>query len=121
MEFDIDFLVDTGASATCIMPSDVRRLTEVNSDAIASLLRPTSAIRGIGGSAERWLLPATLVLTHEDGRTTEFDFRLSIVQDSRMLGLPSIMERDVLEAGRFEMVPILERVIFDAPEGAFVF
>jgi hypothetical protein len=120
-EFDIDFLVDTGSSATCIMPSDMRRLSAVASNAIVSFLRPTSNIRGVGGSAERWVLQATLVLSHVDGRTTEFDFSLSIVQDARMIGLPSIIGRDVLEVGRFEMVPILERVIFDAPDGAFVF
>lgn len=100
-------LADTGASRTILVDRDVRSLRIP-----AGSLEPSSlAIVGIGGSVRSFSLPAVDVTwASEEGDVTErLDLsvaqhdldRLPPAEVSRILRLPSVLGRDLLNRFRF--------------------
>jgi hypothetical protein len=100
-------LADTGASRTILLDRDVRSLRIP-----AGSLEPSSlAIVGIGGSVRSFLIPAVDVTwASDEGDVTErlnlsaaqHDLdRLPPEEASRILRLPSVLGRDLLNRFRF--------------------
>ena len=111
----VNFLVDTGATATSLHPDDGQRIHCPFDE-----LRDLSSFAGVGGSHSYYREPAVVVLYDSDGART-FDIILSIsrpqlpsASEPRPIvnRLPSLLGRDVLNRLRMD---------YDFPAGRLQF
>jgi hypothetical protein len=110
----VTFLVDTGASHSCLSVDD---LPLMDPDFITRLAtRPTDqAFRGIGGVIFPRMTEAAISLAHDDGALSAFELDLALMVDPSYAGLPSILGRDILFHGRLEFDPDSRSVFFYPP------
>ena len=114
----VDFVLDTGASVTCLHPSDA--IQEVGIDPVV-LTDPTrwanvTAFGGIGGATSYFTTPAEYALVHSDGQITLIDGTINVAQwTPANQSLPSVLGWDILEhfslfvdpsSGRLELTPL---------------
>lgn len=102
----IDFLIDTGASGTCIHPRDaVGRLRIPIQDLMSgSLWNDTANFSGVGGVAQMRITDAAVSFAHDDGsaEVVTIDTQLAVPTSSND-HLPSLLGWDVLKHFRLEM------------------
>ena len=114
----ISFLVDTGATQSCVGITDLLRLTPEGQKNMPTQ-RSQIEMRGIGGS----IIPSTTLagigFTHDDGQTTMFALSLSLIDETEAAGLPALLGRDILFRGDLIFDPAAGRVVFDLPVGSF--
>ena len=102
----VSLLIDTGASTTALLDLDAMRFGISLDYARNNLLQPSRKIIGIGGAAETFVIPGTeLTFRAEDNviiETTDLYIvlhdpkRLGLENYERVLLLPSILGRDVI-------------------------
>jgi hypothetical protein len=63
---------------------------------------------------------AHIALTHEDSAVSHLELDVALLLDPNVLGLPSVLGRDVLYRGHLHFDPSAGGVYFDAPKGSFV-
>jgi hypothetical protein len=100
-------LADTGASRTVLMDREVRQLGL----SVAALQPAPGAIVGVGGSVQSWVLPAVDVVLSGDAGDVVLRRDLWVVQHdlqhlspqevSRILQIPSVLGRDLMNHFRF--------------------
>jgi hypothetical protein len=96
----VDFLVDTGASTTCLHPRDAVKAMGISA---ARLLHPDQwpqhrSAAGVGGSSLYYVVPARYAFLHEDGRRDVHLGELAIAQLRHdNLTLPSLLGWDLLQ------------------------
>jgi hypothetical protein len=117
---EVSFLIDTGAALTSLLPTDVLRLTPTEVQLLPEVLRAEDiAVRGIGGSVSRWTTPASLLFIHDSGDQTVIRLDVTVMLDTSLAGLPSLLGRDVLGLGRLHADGPRQLVEFDISLGEF--
>ena len=109
IEERVRFLVDSGASNTCLHPRDARALS-VRFDQLADI----GELQGVGGGSPYFREPA--ILEFSDGRQTRFyGVRLLIAEPRGMRngGLPSLLGRDVVNQWYMHYDPTNGRLEFE--------
>jgi len=107
VQFDVNFVVDTASTDTCIHPRDaglpdripIRTLMD------AGLWRAQRQHAGIGGDATYFMAACTYVFHHEDGSEQRLQATIDIAQPTLAnFGVPSVLGWDVLQhfAMRFD-------------------
>ena len=99
-----DFMVDTGASATVLMPTDIKALGMKMAALDPSTLKSST---GVGGPVRTYPMNATLHFTeglHWNGRVVVLDIDQFKLGDSPD-GVPSLLGRDFLNLCHFEADP----------------
>ena len=113
---DVAFVLDSGASTSCLMPGDVVR---VPPEVAALAIQPQSPpLFGVGGSVPRSSTVVVISLRHEGGNRSFIQLRISAIMQSSAIGLPSLLGRDVLMLARVVLDPEAETVTFDLPPGS---
>ena len=95
----IQFLLDTGATTSCLHPDDAVLRMGVTFPQFEQLLQSGSPapIRGVGGSVPYFHVPATYFFLHEDIRLETILGEILVAVPSREnRGLPSLLGWDVL-------------------------
>ena len=95
----LDFLIDTGADMTTIMPADALRLWPdyLTHNWVTDPL--ATPIGGIGGQVLVTPLATQIAFDEDFGGTTSANRNLSVVQwDPSMLMFPSLLGRDIMSA-----------------------
>ena len=101
----VNFLLDTGATTSCIHPLDSVRSLGLP---VAQLATPPAdwvpeISSGIGGSSSYYRHPATYALRHDDGQWDIFGGQLRIGQiTAQNTRIPSLLGWDVLQ--QFQLV-----------------
>jgi hypothetical protein len=95
----IDFLLDTGASTSCVHPQDAT--ARLGIDAIAlrtpSLWPRQRGAQGVGGTAIDFITPAHYALRRDDGGWDTYQDDLAIARStSANQTLPSLLGWDIL-------------------------
>lgn len=96
----VDFLIDTGATATVLHPGDAIHIVGINPKALASpqLWAQQQTIGGIGGAATIYIEPASYGFFHEDGTPQLVQGNICIAQPtSANRSVPSLLGWDVLQ------------------------
>jgi hypothetical protein len=113
----VEFVLDTGASATCLHPSDALGVSGIDLTMLTDAARwsVTSTFRGIGGGVSYFTTPAQYGFLHDDGRLYIVDGTINIAQWTLTnQSLPSLLGWDVLAnfslyansaTGRLELTP----------------
>lgn len=102
----IQFLIDTGSSATAVHPNDARlgfgvSLAEIRSRPDWPNPQPSL---GVGGRATYFALPATYAFVHDDGHWEEISGNVDVAEpNATNHTLPSILGWDMLEQFRVTM------------------
>ena len=93
----IRFLVDTGSDITALHPADSRRL--VTARAWEAVRRhPAARPGGAGQNVPYYVVPASIVFTHDDGKIQSVEIDLYIAEpDPRNERMESLLGRDVLQ------------------------
>jgi hypothetical protein len=101
----VDFVIDTGASETCVHPADSMAALQIDVELLDSPSRWPSVLRasGIGGSASYFPVPASFAFFHDDGTPLVLEGKIDIARithtNRRVL---SLLGWDLLK--RFEVV-----------------
>ncbi len=91
MEWEMDFLLDTGADHTCIHPTDA-----IDARIPFDLLQNEVSSSGVGGGALYYLERAFLVF-QDDAQTRIYDVQLLIARPTTgNRVLPSLLGRDII-------------------------
>ncbi len=101
----VSFLVDTGASTTCLHPHDAMSVLRLKADRLADpVLWPVQEpYFGVGGASVSYVVPVRYLFRHEDGQEQMLRGDLRIAQLTRANEmLPSLLGWDVLQ--HFELV-----------------
>lgn len=109
IQSDISFLVDTGADKTTLLPADGLRMGV----AYEALTRSPSPSVGIGGTSHNYAEQA-VALFNEPGTTLyayQIDLEIIKPKDS-LMGLPSLLGRDVLNRWRMRYSPTTNHLTF---------
>jgi hypothetical protein len=96
----VHFLIDTGATSTCLHPRDAMFALGLDPVELADPERwpDRSYSRGIGGSVEYYRLPAQYLFIHDDMRPELIHSSIFIAQlRAENQGLPSLLGRDLLQ------------------------
>lgn len=102
--FEVDFLLDTGASRSCLHPSDAIAGAGIRRAALAdpARWRQHEPPRGVGGESIYYVTLATYAFVTDAGEAQVVDGHIRIGQlRPGSLGLPSLLGWDVLQ---FEIV-----------------
>jgi hypothetical protein len=98
----IDFLIDTGASTTCLHPRDA--LVSVGIDAVKLAFPhhwPASqhqTTQGIGGTCTNYVVPAQYAFYQDDGQVRTLNGTIAIAQlRLENQALPSLLGWDILQ------------------------
>jgi hypothetical protein len=114
----VDFVLDTGASATCIHPADAIQHVGLDPVMLTDPSRWPNAVAfgGIGGSVNYFTTPAEYALVHDPGEVTFLAGTIKVAQWTQTnQSLPSLLGWDVLAefrlycdpgAGRLELTPL---------------
>ncbi len=95
---DLDFIVDTGADSTVLMPGD-----GLSAGLDYSMLRGTTTSLGLGGASESFVEPALLAFLEVERSLCVYSMQLEICRpSSEIMHVPSLLGRDIL--GRWLMV-----------------
>ena len=108
---DVSFLIDTGADATVLHPTDARALLRGGLHRIPFENDPRRAAGlGVGGGVERVVRDATLTLRSVDGESYLMEMPILVARpmpaepgDHGNWRLPSLLGRDFLRHFRFEL------------------
>lgn len=95
----VDFLVDTGATLTCLHPKDAIFLLGLDPAALADPTRWSDRVptAGIGGSVEYYRVSARYLFIHEEIAPQQIDAPIHIAQlRAENQQLPSLLGRDLL-------------------------
>lgn len=97
----VDFVIDSGASVTCLHPADARGrlgLTMERYRELEQVAPPDRSISGISGLVEYFVVPAQYLLVHEDGAVRRIDAHIRTAPprpgDER---IPSLIGWDILQ------------------------
>lgn len=96
----VGFLLDTGASSTCLHPLDAVTSVGIST---ARLALPgnwtrTESRSGVGGSATYYVVPVTYAFLHHDRRLQLLETEISIAQLTvTNRSLPSLLGWDILQ------------------------
>jgi hypothetical protein len=112
----VSFLVDTGATSTCIGITDLLRLSQ-NSQNRLPMTPVPHGMRGIGGSITPCVTPAAIGFVHDDGQTSLFDLSLNMMIGQEAVGIPALLGRDILYRGDLQFHPKAGLVLLDLPVG----
>ena len=105
---DMSFLVDTGADRSLLMPGDGRRLAID----YAELGEATSGSIGIGGRTTNFEEQALLIFSERHAVYT-YQIELAISRfNNRILRLPSLLGRDIIDRWRMVYSPSQDRLNF---------
>jgi hypothetical protein len=115
---EVSFLVDTGATHTCISLIDLLRLSSQVPETIAISHR--DPLWGLGGAVPGLATPASVAFLHEDSTTSRFVLDVGLLLSPDTAGIPSVLGRDILFRGDLHFDPAAGAVYFDAPRGSFV-
>ena len=102
----LDFLVDSGASDSCIHPQDARgRLGISDSMLSSSRLWPSiRSTRGVGGSSMSYRHPAVYGFLHDDGNLQQIEGDIDVAQPTPANAtFPSLLGWDILRYFRIEL------------------
>lgn len=109
LDSEIDFLLDTGADATCLHPGDLRRIG-IESDfvPVGNVIEPS----GIGGRGRYF--EETAVLFFEDSSTVRlYAVNLYVAEpNENMEHLPSVLGRDIINRWSMTYDPANDRLEF---------
>lgn len=106
---DISFLVDTGADASLLNPSDVMRMG-VDLD----LLEGAAESVGLGGAIQCFVEPAWVIFTADDGTAYIYEVGLEIAPaQPDTLDLPSLLGREILDRWRMVYDPTVGELEFE--------
>lgn len=105
---DIEFLLDTGADATSLMPNDMA-LMGVD---ISRIRERYQSVRGVGGQARYKTTKAVLRFQDHDafGHFQEFEIDIHLMAGREGQQLPSLLGRDVLNECECTLDGVRERV-----------
>jgi hypothetical protein len=102
----IDFLVDSGATGSCVHPQDAMLRLGLSEAMLSSpqFWASTRVSRGVGGEATSYVHPATYTFVHDDGRLQQIDGDIHIAQlTPTNLDIPSLLGWDILRFFRIEL------------------
>jgi hypothetical protein len=103
----VEFIIDTGASDTCLHPSDALDRLRFSDPELAGLPRIARANRvlaGITGTAVYFAVPARYILAQDDGTPRVIDGEIQIAQPtSGNRLLPSVLGWDLLQHFRITL------------------
>jgi hypothetical protein len=107
-KFPVTFLVDTGSDDTVLMPIDIKRICidhGFTHEKIEDLGKEDESYGSAGKSVD-FLFPGHVTFRGEDGVSYSWsvDFRLPRITDD-ILGLPSLLGRDVMKHWRTTFDP----------------
>lgn len=113
----VEFLVDTGAMPTALMPVDVLRLHGAGTPEFLQKLRalPTQRSEGIGGAVVYDQAPAHVGLRHEDSSISDFEVPIQIADPQMQSTRRSILGFTVLGQVHLHIHGPSLTVILDAP------
>ena len=113
---DIEFLVDTGADATSLMPDD---MAFMGVD-ISRVRGRYQRVDGVGGEARYKTTKAVLRFQDHDafGHFQEFEIDIHLMAGREGQGLPSLLGRDILNECESTFDAIRERVALKRLTGA---
>lgn len=111
----VRFVVDSGADATLVLPTDY----EPEGPPYSALRKfPLAESRGYGGSIEARSVPVALYLRHENGRYDRIGLKAEFAKpDEAADGLPSVLGRDVIDLYRLTLDRSVGLVVLDAAHG----
>jgi hypothetical protein len=102
----IEFVIDTGASATCLHPRDARqrlRFTREDFTDLPRIAREDRSLAGITAAAVYYTTPARYIMADDGGTPQVIDAEIRIAEPSAgNQELPSVLGWDILE--RFRIV-----------------
>lgn len=102
----VEFVLDTGASASCLHPRDAIERLGFTEDELASLrgaARAEQSFAGITGAGVYFVVLASYLLAHDDGRLDVIDGEVRIAQPAPgNATIPSVLGWDIL--GQFRIV-----------------
>ena len=105
----VEFLVDTGADTSALMPRDSVRL----GIPFTQLARGPGSI-GIGGPSNEYVARASISFLDSDGRIHSYLLDLAIVgAGSGVDVLPSLLGRDILNRWRMVYDPSIDELSFE--------
>ena len=96
----LDFLLDTGATSTCLHPQDAIVRVGISPAALATphLWPSVTSSQGIGGPAGYYSHPAVYAFRHDDGTWQQIDEEICIAQPSPTNAvLPSLLGWNLLQ------------------------
>ena len=99
----IDFLLDTGATHSCLHPQDVKLRLAIDAARLADSRKWPKLVSttGIGGTAMGYAWPAVYQFVHDDGRVRQITHEIEIAQPSATNStLPSLLGMDILRQFR---------------------
>jgi predicted aspartyl protease len=110
----VDFLVDTGATSSCLHPRDAKIGLGIDPAMLADSSRWPSRRRsnGIGGMATSYVWPAVFQFEHDDGSMQQVTHEIDIAQPSASNAtLPSLLGMNVLRRFRVMVDYVGQQVI----------
>ncbi|MGH2587732.1 MAG: hypothetical protein ACRDJE_22655 [Dehalococcoidia bacterium] len=97
----IEFVVDTGASATCLHPNDAIERMQFTDEELAGLrriARADRALSGITGAALYFVVPARYLFARDDWTLQTIDGEIRVAQPiPGNENIPSVLGWDILE------------------------
>lgn len=114
----VDFVLDTGASATCLHPTDALTISGIDLSMLTDPARwsVVSTFSGIGGGVSYFTTSALYAFMHDDGRVHLIDGTIKVAQWTLTnQALPSLLGWEILASftlfadpstGRLELMPL---------------
>lgn len=100
----IEFVLDTGASTTCLHPRDALQRAHFSEAELEELARTSPqdrSLTGITGIGEYFVLPVRYLLGHDDGHLDLLDGELRVARPRPAnMNIPSVLGWDILERYR---------------------
>ena len=112
----IDFLLDTGATDTCLHPQDAKIKIGIDP---ATLANPQSwpnqrSINGVGGRATYYIQPAVYAFHHDDGFVQQLTREIHIARPTATNAtLPSFLGIDMLRYFKVSMDYAGQRLVLE--------
>lgn len=115
---DVEFLVDTGADATSLMPDDMAMIRVDISRARGRYHK----VDGVGGEAQYKTTKAVLRFQDDDvfGHFQEFEIDIHLTEGKAGQQLPSLLGRDILNECECTFDAVRERVVLKRLTGTSV-
>lgn len=105
----VSFLVDTGSDVSCLMPADGMQLG-INYRTLAG---PKGNTIGVGGGANPFEFRAVVIFAGNNASVFYYVIKLQVYpRKGKLLPLPSLLGRDVLDRWRMVYDPSKDRLRF---------